>query len=177
LRDRAPAEDLTRALALTEQIDKEVDFLAWELRPAVLDDLGLAVALPQFVRDWSTHHGVFVEVRVAMPREQVSRDAELTFYRIAQESLNNVAKHAHATRADVMLEQRDGSLVLVVEDDGIGFDPAEAHRGHGIGLIGMRERASLVRATLEIESSPGNGTSVFLRYPLGAGTGRTGIDA
>ena len=110
LRDRAtsikPADDdLSRALQLTQQIDKEVDFLAWELRPAVLDDLGLAAALPQFVRDWSAHYGIPAEVRTsAVANGQLSRDVEVTFYRIAQEALNNVVKHAHATRADVLLE-------------------------------------------------------------------------
>jgi signal transduction histidine kinase len=168
-RDRATSikpvdDDLSRALQLTQQIDKEVDFLAWELRPAVLDDLGLAAALPQFVRDWSAHYGIPAEVRTsAVVKGQFSRDVEVTFYRIAQEALNNVVKHAHATRADVLLEIRDGSLVLVVEDDGIGFEPASTDRAQGIGLLGMRERAALIGATLDVESSPGNGTSIFLR--------------
>jgi len=89
------------------------------------------------------------------------------FYRVAQEALNNISKHAHATRADVVLAASDGQVVLVVEDDGIGFDPAiEEAAAASIGLAGMRERASLIGATLHIESSPGKGTSVFLRRTI-----------
>jgi two-component system, chemotaxis family, CheB/CheR fusion protein len=163
----AAENEVVRALALTRQIDTEVDFLAWELRPALLDDLGLAAALPQFVAEWSTHYKIPTEVRAnGLGTVQTSREVEITFYRIAQEALNNIVKHAHASRADVILESRDGSLVLVVEDDGVGFDLSSAEASHGIGLLGMRERAALVGATLDVESSPGNGTSVFLRAAL-----------
>jgi len=86
-------------------------------------------------------------------------------YRIAQEALNNILKHAHASRVDVILERRDGSVVLVVEDNGIGFDSSEAQLNEiGIGLAGMRERATLIGAVLEVESTPGKGTTIFLRY-------------
>jgi two-component system CheB/CheR fusion protein len=172
LRDRAassePVEsDVEQALTLTRQIDTEVDFLAWELRPALLDDLGLAAALPQFVGDWSRHYNIPTEVRASgLGAVHAPREVEVTFYRIAQEALNNIVKHAHATRADVMLEARDRSLVLVIEDDGVGFDPSNADSSHGIGLAGMRERAALVGGSLEVESSPGSGTSIFLRCPL-----------
>jgi signal transduction histidine kinase len=152
---------------MIQRIEGDVDFLAWELRPAVLDDFGLVAALPRFVRDWSAHYGIPADVRVgAIGDASVARDVEVTFYRIAQEALTNIVKHAHATRADVLLEMRDDLLVLVVEDDGIGFDATAADRAQGIGLLGMRERAALVGATLEIESSPGAGTSVFLRAAL-----------
>jgi PAS domain S-box-containing protein len=177
LRDRtsggAADEDLRSALELVQRTDAEVDLLVWELRPAVLDDFGLAAALPRFVRDWSTHYGIPADVRIVPTTiGVVSRDVEVTYYRIAQEALNNIVKHAHATRADVLLELRDGSLVLVVEDDGIGFDPAAPERAQGIGLLGMRERAELVGATLEVESSPGNGTSIFLRVPVASESAR-----
>jgi two-component system, chemotaxis family, CheB/CheR fusion protein len=163
-------EELQRALAITLQIDKEVAFLASELRPAVLDDLGLAAALPRFVHDWSVHSGVPAEVRVAAAVSEIGlpREVEVTFYRVAQEALNNVTKHAHATRADVLLERRNAHLVLVVEDDGVGFEIGATEGNQGIGLVGMRERAALVGAKLDIESSPGHGTSVFLRYPVAA---------
>jgi two-component system, chemotaxis family, CheB/CheR fusion protein len=163
-----PADDgLNRALALTEALGSRVDLLAWELRPTLLDDLGLAAALPRFVREWSAHYGIPVEVRAtAAITGRVSRDVEITFYRIALEALNNIALHAHATRADVLLEVRDGSLELIVKDDGIGFEPTSTDGAQGIGLLGMGERASLVGATLEVESAPGSGTRVSLRYPM-----------
>ncbi len=163
--ERGSDEQLTRAVALAKNIDSELGFIAWELRPAVLDDLGLAAALPRFVKDWSEHYGVAAEYRGSgFQTGHLPGEAEVAFYRIAQEALNNVAKHAHASRVDVMLESRDGSIMLVVEDDGVGFDPAAiAGDGRGIGLVGMRERAALIGASLQIESAPGDGTSIYVR--------------
>jgi len=90
------------------------------------------------------------------------------FYRVAQEALNNVLKHAHASRVDVLIEPRDGFVRLVVEDNGVGFDPAERDlaRDKGIGILGMHERASLIGASLQIESQPGQGTAVYLEAPV-----------
>ena len=157
-------DEMDRALALARAIDEEVGFLAWELRPAALDDLGLGVALPQYVKEWSQHYGVAGEVRTSgYARGQLSPDAEVTFYRVAQEALNNVAKHAHASRVDVILETRDSSVVLLVEDNGAGFDTSAAASSRGVGLLGMRERAAAVGAELDVESRPGDGTTVFLR--------------
>jgi PAS domain S-box-containing protein len=158
-------EDVERALMLARAIDSEIDFLAWELRPAVLDDLGLVAALPRFVRDWSRHYGIAAEYRDSgFAVGQLSSDAELVFYRVAQEALNNIAKHAHASRVDVLLESRDHLVVLVIEDDGDGFDPTDhSLRDQGIGMAGMHERAATIGARLEVESAQGQGTSIFLR--------------
>jgi len=153
-------------LHLTHAFGGKVDFLVWELRPDLLDELGLAAALTRFARDWSTHHGVPVEIHATAALAGVSRDAQVTFYRIAQEALNNIAAHAHATQADVSLDVRDGALELVVRDDGIGFEPTADEGGRGLGLLGMRERASIVGATLLVASERGSGTRVSLRYPL-----------
>jgi signal transduction histidine kinase len=88
------------------------------------------------------------------------------FYRIAQESLTNVLKHADASRVDVVLETRDGVVMMVVSDDGVGFDTGDSDLAtSGFGLMGMQERASLVGATLVVESAPGQGTTVYLRAP------------
>ena len=171
-RDRCAAEvreEVEQAMAQAKTIDEEVDFLAWELRPAVLDDLGLAVALPRYVAEWSQHYGVVAECRTAgFIRGQLPAVAEVTFYRIAQEALNNVLKHAHASQVNVILETRDAQATLVVEDDGVGFDPAEAESGErGLGLAGMRERVALLGGSLEIESVPAQGTTLFVRCPIG----------
>jgi signal transduction histidine kinase len=105
----------------------------------------------------------------------LTREAEIAIYRIAQEALTNVAKHAHASRVDVMLESRDNGVVLVLEDDGVGFDAANADaRDHGIGLLGMREREGLIGARFEVESAPGEGTSIFVRYSPAAAPAETG---
>jgi signal transduction histidine kinase len=166
---------LDRALALTTQIDAAVDFLAWELRPAALDDLGLVAALPRFLDEWSAYHDI--PARFQMPgtlATRLSPEAEITFYRIAQEALNNVVKHAQATRVDVVLDAGRDTVLLIVEDDGVGFDAAASEsKPTGIGVLGMRERAGLIGATLQVESSPDKGTTVYLRYPLGQQTKET----
>jgi PAS domain S-box-containing protein len=164
----ASGQDAARSsngdLALVSAVTDEVDFLAWELRPAVLDDLGLAAALPRFLREWSKHYVVDAEFRLSgFAAGHLSKEAEVSYYRIAQEALNNVMKHAHASRVDVVLETRDGVVTLCIGDDGIGFDlPGDQDR---FGLVGMKERAELVGATLDVESSPGHGTTVYLRSP------------
>jgi two-component system CheB/CheR fusion protein len=160
--------DVDEALALTGQIGKDIDFLAWELRPAALDELGLVAALPRFVTEWSLHVGVRAECHLrGYVAGQVRPTTELAFYRIAQEALNNVAKHAHASRADVLLAANDGEVVLVIEDDGVGFDLTAADDdGGGLGLAGMQERAALVGARIQIESTIGKGSSVFVRCPI-----------
>jgi two-component system CheB/CheR fusion protein len=173
-------DDVSQALVLTEEFGNDIDLLAWELRPAALDELGLIAALPRFVTEWSAHVGLPAEFRArGVESGQLSREAEVVFYRVAQEALNNISKHAHATRADVVLAASDGQVVLVVEDDGIGFDPATEEAADGVGLAGMRERAALVGATLQIESSPGKGTSIFLRRMIGLPPlrARGGVDA
>ena len=160
-------DEIDRGLALVAAVSKEVDFLAWELRPAVLDDLGLAAALPRFLRDWSQHYEVQAEFRLSgFLAGHLSKEVEVTYYRVAQEALNNVLKHAHASRVDVVLETRDGRVTLVVADDGVGFEPpADDDPSDGFGLLGMKERAALVGATIDLESSTGRGTTVYLRSP------------
>jgi len=160
---------LERALALARQVDEAVDFLAWELRPAALDDLGLVAALPRFLDEWSTYHGIPAKFQMTgtLPARLLA-DAEITFYRVTQEALNNVVKHAHATRVDVVLEARGDSVLLIIEDDGVGFDPAAADgKPTGIGLVGMRERSALIGGTLQVESALGKGTTIYLRCPAG----------
>jgi two-component system, chemotaxis family, CheB/CheR fusion protein len=169
--DASLQSDIQQALALTLQIGRDIDFLAWELRPRTLDELGLAAALPRFVREWSAHVGIPAEVRFGgFEAGHLPREAEVAFYRVAQEALNNISKHAHATRADVVLATSDGNVIMVVEDDGIGFEPADDGNDGGFGLSGMRERARLVGATLQVESTAGQGTSVYLRWPIGGET-------
>jgi signal transduction histidine kinase len=163
----------TTALALVEKIQKDVNFLGWQLRPGALDEHGLSAALPRFVAQWAASSGLRAEYRgVTLAGGQLSKDAEVTFYRVAQEALNNVAKHAAALRVDVVLAASASAVTMVIEDDGIGFDPAARAAGSGgFGVPGMRERAALVGATLQIESAPGEGTGVFLRCPVAAAEG------
>jgi PAS domain S-box-containing protein len=151
--------------AISKRLDHDVDQLVWQLRPTALDDLGLRAALTNYVQDWSARVGIAATVHSSgLLDERLSADVETALYRIAQEALTNVAKHAEARNVEVILERRPDHVLLIVEDDGVGFEPAQRETaGQGFGLLGMRERAALVGATLEIESSAGNGTAVLVR--------------
>ena len=157
---------------IARQIDRDVDQLVWELRPTALDDLGLRAALANYVQDWSRRVNIPAELHTSgLLDDWLSSEAETTLYRVAQEALTNVAKHSRARHVDVLLERQADSVLLIVEDDGVGFDAEEEGApGDGFGLLGMQERAALVGATVEIESTPGKGTTVFLRMAVAPGT-------
>lgn len=163
--------DLQGLAAVAHQIDADVDFLAWELRPSVLDDLGLAAAIERFVNDWSEQFKTPADfIKVGLDGHQMSPDYEINLYRIVQEALNNTAKHADATQASVLLEIHDGVLTLIIEDNGKGFEVTEkavlTGNDRGMGLLGMQERAELFGGEIEIESAPGGGTTVYIRVPV-----------
>ena len=162
--DRAAIDEIR---TMAEAIDKGMDRLAWDLRPAVLDEFGLPEALTQFVREWSKHAGIDADVSPSRTfKTRIPAEIETNLYRIAQEALNNVHKHAAAGRVNVMLQRDNGHLRLVVADDGRGFDPETIHRNGGLGLTSMRERAALIHGELHIESTPGNGSSIHVTVPL-----------
>jgi signal transduction histidine kinase len=166
-RERRDSPDrLTQALEMLAGIDRGVDFIAWELRPAALDQLGLTKVLETYVQEWSRYAGVRANFHAAANRTgRLALEVEASVYRIAQEALNNVAKHARASSVNVLLEQRGPTLDLVVEDDGVGFHSASSTETM-IGLAGMRERAAAVGGTFEIEPTPGGGTTVLARIPI-----------
>ena len=158
---------------IAQQLDRDVEQLVWELRPTALDDLGLRAALTNYVRNWSTRTGIAASLHMSgLLDERLPPHTETALYRIAQEALTNVAKHAGAANVEVMLERRGEHVLLIVEDDGVGFDSAAEQAGRGFGLAGMKERAALIGATLEIESTAGSGTTVLVRIeaaiPAGA---------
>jgi len=158
---------------LTTSLMQEAHRLAWELHPAMLDDLGLDTALRRFVTDWSENSRVPVDWHsVGLDKHRLPLELESTLYRVAQEALTNVARHANARRVSLLLERRPGHVSLILEDDGAGFDvPAALHsfatKGK-LGLLGMGERVSLAGGTFDIESKPGTGTTLFVRVPLEA---------
>ncbi len=127
------------------------------------------------MQDWSRRVDIPAELHTSgLLDERLASEAETTLYRIAQEALTNVAKHSRAKRVDVILERQADSVLLIVEDDGVGFDPdAGGAAGGGFGLLGMQERAALVGATVEIESTAGKGTTVFLRMATTPANGPT----
>ncbi|MBC7228463.1 MAG: HAMP domain-containing protein [Thermoflexales bacterium] len=147
----------------------EVHNLAVELRPSVLDDLGLVPALARTVQGSQARFGVRADLEVVgLESVRLPEAVETAVYRIAQEALTNAARHAGAQHVSIVLERRGNTLVLIVEDDGRGFDVEEAmaarERGR-LGLHGMAERASLVGGRLTVESAPGSGTTVVLEVP------------
>ncbi len=162
--------------AIVKQLDSDVDFLAWQLRPVALDDLGLPAALANYVKQWSDHFGITGLFRSGdLKDERFAPLIETNLYRIAQEALNNCAKHSKCSRAEILLERRDHHAVMIVEDDGVGFNPDDVNSQDGHwGLLGMRERAALLRGTVEVESSPNKGTTIYVRVPLARG-GKTGL--
>ncbi len=156
---------------LTEQLAEEAHHLAWELRPAALDDLGLETALANYVERWSERSGIIADYHShGLDQHRLSSQIETAVYRIVQEALTNVLKHAKADRVSVILEHRYDQLLTIVEDDGQGFDnkalmAVPGERG-GLGLLGIQERVALVDGTLNIESEPGSGTTLVIRIPV-----------
>jgi PAS domain S-box-containing protein len=169
---RRTAEQLARLRQQMEQLLEITHRLAWELRPAELDNVGLAAALNQYIREWSKH-GISTDfVSRLSGGEQgkaetgISREAETALYRVVQEALTNVLRHAQASEASVVLELGNQFVTAIIEDNGRGFDVAATSLATRLGLRGMQERMELVGGTLQIESSRGIGTTVYARVPL-----------
>jgi signal transduction histidine kinase len=156
--------------ATAERAGHEIHALAFQLRPLALDELGLPRALSGLLDSWQSRTGITVDfVSAGLDEVRLPSPVETTIYRIVQEAMTNVYKHASATSVSVSLERRGDSVTAIVEDDGQGFEGDLLGRGSDerrIGIAGMRERAELVDGTLTIESSPGKGTTVRVRVPL-----------
>jgi signal transduction histidine kinase len=140
--------------------------LAVELRPAVLDDFGLVPALERLMDSFAEQTDIRVDFRSALGEARLPSEVETTLYRVVQESLTNIVKHANAHNVSVSLARRRSVVAAVIEDDGVGFD-LRAVRREGIGLLGMRERLALLDGRLEIESRPGAGTTIVAEVPAG----------
>jgi len=161
---------------LTDAMMRGARYVALELRPPELDDVGLASAVETYVREWGDRYGVAAEATFIVPSTQPLfeqpeyADIASALYRIVQESLTNVAKHAKATAVSVVVDGRGGEARLIVEDNGLGFD-VDALRGRSsreqrFGLAGIQERAALFGGEMTIESSPDAGTTLYVRLPL-----------
>jgi two-component system sensor histidine kinase UhpB len=170
----SPDASLQEVASLLEEMTVEalegVRRLALELRPPALDDLGLLAALGELAQRISDQTGIPVDYQAHGPKSRMPAEMELVLYRIAQEALMNVAKHAHASHAWLELERFQDQIVLTVRDNGIGFDLPSAtrrdDRGVGLGLFGMEERAHLVGGTLDIDTAEGRSTRILARIPI-----------
>jgi len=164
-------KNLLQLQKLTERLVEEAHHLAWELRPAALDDLGLETALSNYVEKWSERNSISLDFHSGLNKLRLPAPVETAVFRIVQEALTNVLKHAEATRVSVMLEYRYDELLVIVEDNGRGFQPEaslKVKEPGGLGLVGINERVALVCGKLNIESEPGCGTTLAIRIPASA---------
>jgi len=167
----AAAARLDAIREMLDGIEEQLRRLSHELRPTILDDLGLGPALEFLAEGVSGRSGVPISLR-AVPDKRLSPRAEAVLYRIVQEALNNVAKHARAASVTIDVRTRGGTTTCSIKDDGVGFDVAAATadgQGRGIGLIGMRERLVPLGGALTIESHPGRGTLLVASIPEDGG--------
>jgi len=166
VRKLAPPELESEVGAATETVRANLDDLrriAQRLRPQALDELGLTSALSQFSARLSVQAGLEIDAKLDGHLPPLTREEELVIYRVAQEALTNVVRHAGATRSELVLERAPDRLTLRVADDGDGFDGDRLASG---GIRGMHERASLIHADLSVGRRDGGGTEVVLHVPL-----------
>jgi signal transduction histidine kinase len=148
------------------RLSEDVHGLSYRLHPSILEDLGLTEALKSECEGFSQTCSTRLEISAQNVPETLPRDAALCLFRIAQEGLRNIARHAGARQAEVRLQRLDGGLQLTIEDDGAGFDPAQDRIRASLGHAGMRERIRLLGGKIDIESSPGHGTTILAWVPL-----------
>ena len=179
----APADGADRPdrlrplLALTRQIGHDMHRIAWELGPAALEALDLPTALSNYAEEWSGHSGVPVQFQCTGPWEgRLPPQVETTLYRVVQEALTNVAKHSAASRVSLILNRHADDVLVIIEDDGRGFDaeratdPSRSRRS--LGLAGMKQRLRAIGGDFQVESTPEAGTTLFVRVPMRGGSAR-----
>ena len=159
---RAATAELRELVVSTLQ---DVRRLAVELRPSALDDFGLVAALERLATSFAEQSGIAVDFQTSLAGERLSGEVETALYRIVQESLTNVVKHARARHVSILLTRTSGTIKAVIEDDGQGFDPAESTL-EGFGLVGMRERLALLGGRLLVESGGEAGTTIAAEVPI-----------
>jgi signal transduction histidine kinase len=161
---------LTHTVGVVEHILQQIRDLSLDLRPSLLDDLGLVPALRWYVDRQAQQMGVTARFRADFLENRLAPELEIACFRIVQEALTNVTRHAHAERVGVELRKSDEAVEVRIRDDGVGFDVQRAlddtARGKSLGLLSLRERASVAGGEVEIESAPEVGTEVRARFPL-----------
>jgi signal transduction histidine kinase len=166
-RSTKPVQEKVKTMV--DHIDETIQTvrrIATELRPGILDSLGLVAALEWQANDFQSRTGIPCQVTSAVGDADWSQEVTTVFFRIYQEALTNIIRHAKATRVDVRLAQEGDALVLTVKDNGRGISEEEIANTRSIGLVGMRERATLVGGEITLQGAPGQGTTMTLRVPL-----------
>jgi len=172
---KASTEQVRWLEQLAAQIGRDIHRTASDLRPTAIDDLGIFRAIEAYVAEWQERYGVRVDIQTFGRDNLLPLDVAAVLYRLVQEGLTNVLKHASASKVSIVLERKADGLALVLEDDGIGFDPDNpghkapgGSQASGLGLSGMKERVALLDGTIAIESTPGKGSTIFVQIPLDA---------
>jgi len=171
-------KDIGRTQRLVERSVTIVHEFARELRPAVLDDLGLIPALNTFIKYFQSETGILVSLSAEKEASQVDGDKRTVLFRVAQEALTNIARHAQASRADVRIQRLDRTICMTITDDGKGFKQElllQIRKKQRLGLLGMRERVQMVMGSFTIQSKPGKGTTVRVQIPLVGVGGAKGL--
>jgi PAS domain S-box-containing protein len=169
--EKSAAESIQRLQDITNRIADEMHSLIRRLRPTALDDLGLQTALTNYLEEWAERSDIAFDFHCnGLLEQRLDSQLETTIYRIVQEAINNVIKHANAKNVSLILERRANKVLVIIEDDGVGFD-AEAllttpARNRRFGLLGMQERVALVGGVVSIESTPGVGTTVLAHIDM-----------
>jgi signal transduction histidine kinase len=167
-KDLRPVLEKTKAMAAhIDSTIQSVRRIATELRPGILDDLGLVPAIEWQAQEFQQRTGIKCKVTSLLPEGMLDEDLNTAFFRIFQETLTNVIRHAQAKRVEVVLKQIDNALSMEVRDNGRGITEAEINNTHSIGLLGMRERAALLGGEVNFHGEPGRGTTVQVIIPLG----------
>jgi signal transduction histidine kinase len=174
--DAAERKALQKKLrSMTKLMDETIQTgrrISAELRPGALDDLGLAAAIEWQMQEFQTRTGIRCKLNSTVGEElDLGADGSTAMFRIFQETLSNVARHAQASRVQVSLTEEAGHLILSVRDNGRGITSAEIEHPQSFGLIGMQERIHLLAGEIKLDGSPGKGTTVTVRVPLNQPTG------
>jgi signal transduction histidine kinase len=169
--DEPSRQRLDEASAIVDHAIEQVRHLSLDLRPSILDDLGLDAALRWYANRQIQRTGLAVRLFTQLEDERLPTEVETTCFRVTQEALTNVARHAHAQRVWIELRQLPGAVELDISDDGVGFDLEIVRRraaaGESLGLLGMQERVELLGGSFTADSQPGQGTRIYIRLPLG----------
>jgi signal transduction histidine kinase len=166
----AARQRLTELKKLTTELGRDFSRMAWELRPMALDELGLRNSITQHLEEWADLSGLHIDLEITLGDRRLPPDVETALFRVLQEAITNVVKHAGADSVGVILESINGEIRLIIEDNGHGFQTdqgaAVALGKSHLGLLGVRERLALVNGRLEVESTPGSGTTVYACVPV-----------